>query len=230
MLRRLRRELFLIVLPLLALATGCVDGNLVDSSRRPAGSAGTDSAAGSVPARIRAPAPTPARVRLASAGSGDISSPLLPARIRRLTKAEYENSARAVVGNSEPVAADFAPDARQGGYTVNDAQRVDSVLVKQISTAASKLAAQVRSKLDTLAPCANPTAGGEACAKTFIQSFASRAYRRPLGDDEVGKLLELFHVGADGATYADGIELVATGRAAIGRLSVSERNRRQGRR
>jgi hypothetical protein len=85
------------------------------------------------------------------------------------------------------------------------------VLVKQISNAASKLAAQVRTQLDTLAPCANPTTGGEACAKTFIESFATHAFRRPLGDDEVQKLLDLFHVAADGATYADGIELVATG-------------------
>ena len=54
-------------------------------------------------------------------------------------------------------------------------------------------------------------AGGEACAKTFIQSFASHAFRRPLGDEEIQKLVDLFHVGADGATYAEGIELVATG-------------------
>lgn len=138
-------------------------------------------------------------------------SPLLPARIRRLSNAEFDVSARAVVGSSDPVAADFAPDARQSGYTLNDAQRVDSVLVKQISAAASKLAAQVRLKQSELAPCADPVAQQESCAQAFIQSFATRAYRRPLGADEAEKLLALYHVGADGATYADGIELVATG-------------------
>ncbi len=139
------------------------------------------------------------------------ASPLLPARIRRLSNAEYENTARALVGGSDRVTDAFAPDTRQSGYTVNDAQRVDSVLVKQIASAATKLASQVRTQLATMAPCADPVAQEEACAKTFIQAFATRAYRRPLAADEAQKLLDLFHVGADGAAYPDGIELVATG-------------------
>jgi hypothetical protein len=135
---------------------------------------------------------------------------LLPTRIRRLTNAEFENSARDAVGNTDPVASDFVPDARQSGFTLNDAQIVDSVLIKQISGAATILAAQVRTQLDTQAPCADMTQA-EACASAFIQSFATRAYRRPLGDDEAAKLLVLYHAGADGAAYADGIEEVATG-------------------
>jgi Protein of unknown function (DUF1588)/Protein of unknown function (DUF1592)/Protein of unknown function (DUF1595)/Protein of unknown function (DUF1587) len=148
-----------------------------------------------------------------SAGSAAPStSPLLPARIRRLSNAEFENSVKAVVGNADPVATGFSPDTRQGGFTVNDAQRVDNVLIKQIAGAATTLAAQVRTKLDSVAPCADQAAGAEACAKTFIQSFAGKAYRRPLGADEAQKLLDLYHVAADdGGTYADGIEQVATG-------------------
>ncbi|MEO6602694.1 MAG: DUF1588 domain-containing protein, partial [Polyangiaceae bacterium] len=146
------------------------------------------------------------------AAAGVSTSPLLPARIRRLSNAEFENSVKAVVGNSDPVTTGFSPDSRQGGYTVNDAQRVDNVLIKQIAGAASTLAAQVHTKLDSFAPCADPTAGAEACAKTFIQSFAGKAYRRPLGADEAQKLLDLYHVAADdGGTYGDGIEQVATG-------------------
>ncbi|HET7540983.1 MAG TPA: DUF1588 domain-containing protein [Polyangiaceae bacterium] len=207
MVTRLRRELFSIALPLMVGITGCVGGSLTDGTKpRATGSAGSGSgsSAGSGPSSESGGSAQ------AGASTGDPSSPLLPARIRRLTNAEYENSARALVGNSDPVTGDFAPDTRQNGYTVNDEQRVDALLVKQIANAAGKLAAQVRSKLDTLAPCANQTTGGEACAKTFIQSFATRAFRRPLGDDEVQKLVDLFHVAADDATYADGIELVAT--------------------
>lgn len=209
MVMRLRREFFSIVLPVMAFATGCVGGDLAEGAKpRTTGSAGSGSDSGS------SAGSGPGAAGSGSQGgtsTGDPTSPLLPARIRRLTNIEYENSARAVVGNTDAVTADFAPDSRQSGYTVNDEQRVDSVLVKQISSAAAKLAAQVRTKIDTLAPCADQSAGAEACAKTFIQSFATHAYRRPLGDDEVGKLVELFHVGADGGTYADGIELVATG-------------------
>jgi len=209
MVSRLRREHFFIVLPLLTFAVGCVDGSLANGAQsRPVGSSGSGSGSASTAGAGSSTAGTSVG---GSAGSGDASSPLLPARIRRLSNAEYENSARAVVGNTESVTSDFAPDTRQSGYTLNDAQRVDSLLVKQISGAATNLAAQVRTKLDTMAPCANPTSGAEACAKTFIQSFATHAFRRPLGDDEVQKLVDLFHVGFDGGSYADGIELVATG-------------------
>jgi len=210
MVMRLRRELFSIMLPM-ALATGCVEGNLADGAK-PRGTSSAGSGADTGSSAGTGSGADGGAGSQAGASTGDPSSPLLPARIRRLTNAEYENSARTVVGNSDAVTSDFAPDARQSGYTVNDEQRVDSVLVKQISNAASKLAAQVRTKIDTLAPCANQTTGAEACATTFIQSFATHAYRRPLGADEVAKLVELFHVGADdGGTYADGIELVATG-------------------
>jgi hypothetical protein len=142
---------------------------------------------------------------------GQDPAALLPTRIRRLTNAEYENSVEDVVGNTAPVDTDFVPDARQSGFTLNDAQRVDSVLIKQLSGAATILAAQVRTNLATVAPCADPTNGAETCATAFIQSFATLAYRRPLGNDEAAKLLVLYHVGADGATYADGIEEAATG-------------------
>ena len=185
-----------------------------ESTSRRGASAGTSSTAGasSSTAGASSAGSSTGGTTSGSGGATAVSgSPLLPARIRRLTNAEYENSARAVVGNTDPVTNAFSPDTRQGGYTVNDAQRVDSVLVKQLSSAAATLAAEVRKKLTTVAPCADPTTQGEACAKTFIQSFATRAFRRPLGADEAQKLLDLFHVGADGATYADGIELVATG-------------------
>ena len=195
----------LTLLPLLAGAslTGCgiqtSTGNEHNSAGGATGSSGgSGSGSGSTAGAI------------GSAGAS--TSPLLPARIRRLSNAEYENSVKAVVGNSDPVATGFSPDTRQSGYTVNDAQRVDNVLIKQIAGAATTLAAQVRTKLDSVAPCADKTAGAEACAKTFIQSFAGKAYRRPLSADEAQKLLDLYHVAADdGGTYADGIEQVATG-------------------
>ncbi|HEY2406474.1 MAG TPA: DUF1588 domain-containing protein [Polyangiaceae bacterium] len=153
----------------------------------------------------------------AAAGPGPVKLPdgttVFPMyeRIRRLTIAEYQNSVDSVVSGVPAVTSGFVPDSRQQGYTVNDAQEVDPVLVKQISTAASTLAAQVKTQLTTYAPCTDPTTQADQCATSFIQSFAKRAYRRPVEDDEVAQLLTLFHAGTNGGTYADGIELVARG-------------------
>jgi hypothetical protein len=153
----------------------------------------------------------------AIAGPGEVTLPdgtkIFPMyqRIRRLTIAEYENSVNAVVHNTTPVSSGFTPDSRQQGFTVNDAQQVDSVLAKQVSAAADTLAAQVVAQLNTFAPCADPTTQADQCATTFIQSFAQKAYRRPVEADEVTALMTLFHSGSTGGTYADGIQQVARG-------------------
>jgi hypothetical protein len=154
------------------------------------------------------------------------TSPYLPARVRRLTNAEYDASVQALFGTTMAPSAKFAfpPDARQGptnapagaAFTVNDAQRVDPVLADKLDAAAQALVTEARAngKLAALSPCASPAgSGGEACARTFLQTFGAKAYRRPLGDDEVTGLVSgatsAYHVGADGYTYNDGIDLLA---------------------
>ncbi|HEU5075172.1 MAG TPA: DUF1588 domain-containing protein [Polyangiaceae bacterium] len=131
---------------------------------------------------------------------------LIPARIRRLSNAEYDATAQALLGSESRPGASFAPDARQAGFTVNDAQRVDTVLIKQLFAAAETLAVEARSRFGELAPCSSPD-DAESCAADFIESFGSKAYRRPLASEEADGLLEVYRVGAEGASYEDGIEL-----------------------
>lgn len=130
---------------------------------------------------------------------------LMPARIRRLTNAEYNATVSSLLGADETVADSFPPDARQDGFTVNDAQRVDSVLAKQLFSAAEVLAAEARANFDTLAPCDG--ADAESCAADFIADFGAKVYRHPLAAEEADGLLEVFRAGALEATYEDGIEL-----------------------
>jgi hypothetical protein len=139
---------------------------------------------------------------------GTHSTALLPAGIRRLTNAEYDASARALTSTKLRPSEGLAPDARQNGYTVNGAQVVDSVLAKQLAGSAEKLAAEVKGKINEFAPCADAKAQAESCATEFIKSFGGRAYRRPLDQTETDALLVVYGVGAKGAGYADGIELV----------------------
>ena len=112
--------------------------------------------------------------------------------------------------------ANFPPDSRQGGgYTLNDAQRVDPVLAKALDDAAQALVTEARgnNKLATLAPCSNPTSQGETCAKTFITSFGAQGVpARRRRASEVTDLVTLYHAGADSpGTYNEGIDLVTRG-------------------
>lgn len=135
----------------------------------------------------------------------------MPARIRRLTNAEYASSVKELLGTEANAAAAFPPDARQQGYTVNEAQRVDPILAIELDAIATELAAEARAKLGTIAPCNNPSSDAESCAQSFIAAFGQKAYRRPLTDDDKDSLFALYQAGADGAAYEDGIELVIRG-------------------
>jgi hypothetical protein len=140
---------------------------------------------------------------------------LLPPSVRRMTNAEYDASVQGLLGTTQTPSTNFPPDSRQiGGYTLNDAQRIDPVLAKALDDAAQALVTEARgnNKLATLAPCSNPTSGGEACAKTFINSFGAQAFRRAVTADELTDLVTLYHAGADSpGTYNEGIDLVARG-------------------
>jgi hypothetical protein len=149
----------------------------------------------------------------AAAGGGAAPSTndanLLPARLRRLTTAEFDTSVTALLGVQSTFGSSFTPDTRQGGFTRNDAQRVDPVFVTQLNDAAQKLAAMVKQKVSSIAPCMD-AAGNENCARTFIASFAQRAYRRPATTREVNALVAVYRIGSEGGAYADGIEAVVS--------------------
>lgn len=139
---------------------------------------------------------------------GTQTTALLPARIRRLTNAEYRASTAALFGAGAPVVgADFVPDSRQSGFTVNEAQRVDPVLARQLAEAATSLAADLRQHASERAPCAAPATTAEPCARSFLQSFGEKVYRRPLAEAEIAQLLGVFRVGVEGGSYEEGIEL-----------------------
>lgn len=138
---------------------------------------------------------------------GDVpTEALLPARIRRLTTAEYAATVQSLLGVDVPEGVSLPPDTRQDGFTRNESQRVDPVLVKQLDASAQALAAAAKSRFAELAPCSDP-AGGETCAQGFIESFGARAFRRPLESEEVSDLLALYNLAAADGTYAEGIEL-----------------------
>jgi Protein of unknown function (DUF1588)/Protein of unknown function (DUF1592)/Protein of unknown function (DUF1595)/Protein of unknown function (DUF1587) len=140
---------------------------------------------------------------------GTQAAALLPARIRRLADAEYEASVQALVPQvPAAIAADFIPDSRQSGFTLNEAQRVDPVFAGQLAAAAGTVAATLGQHLPPSAVCANAATGADACADNFIRTFGAQAYRRPLAEDEVAQLMIVFHAALDGGSYDEGIQLL----------------------
>jgi hypothetical protein len=119
-----------------------------------------------------------------------------PAVFRRLTRAEYNNTVRDLLGDTTSPADGFPNDSLSGqsGYTRGGA--VSGVDADRIFEATDKLAtAAVATRLGTLLPCGqapSAEADQEKCANDFITRFGKRAYRRALTSGEATALLGLY--------------------------------------
>ena len=119
-----------------------------------------------------------------------------PAVFRRLTRAEYNNTVRDLLGDRSAPADAFPADSlsAQSGYSRGNA--VSGVDADRIFEATDKVAsAAVTSRLPMLLPCGQvpaAEAAQETCAKDFIAKFGLRAFRRPLTGDEAADLLALY--------------------------------------
>jgi len=131
-----------------------------------------------------------------------------PAPLHPLTRFEYNNIVRDLLGDASKPATAFPPENEVDGYRTNaNANHANPLLVESYLTAAEAVASRaVGARLAELAPCAE----GEdavACGYAFTSAFAERAFRRPLLDAELAPLAGLFVTGNQ-QSYAKGVELV----------------------
>lgn len=134
---------------------------------------------------------------------------LVPTRIRRLSNLEYGNSVRELLGTTERYEESLPADVRQKNFTANQAQTVSSDWNAEVERLAKTSAAAVVASggLGRFAPCSDAS---DQCAQQFIDSFAGKAFRRPVTDAERTGLLAVFQEGATEDGFSRGAELVIT--------------------
>jgi hypothetical protein len=111
--------------------------------------------------------------------------PAQPARLaaRRLTREEYRNSVRLLLGSEYEPGADFPAD--EAGWTYsNEPPSLDVELAEKYAAAAEAILQQIPPALNI--DCAR----SEAAAAQFVADVAQRAFRRPLVAAERGELEE----------------------------------------
>lgn len=129
-----------------------------------------------------------------------------PSPIRRLTRDEYDKTIASLTGLSLTPARDFPAEARALGFHgVAEAQTVSAVLVESYKKAAEDVAVALTENIPGLMGC-DPT--DPACVGEFLKEFGGRAYRRPLDQAEVDRLLPVFAWGRDNLTLKDGVQMV----------------------
>lgn len=144
-------------------------------------------------------------------GGGVVSKPLTfsPVVMRRLNRAEYNNTVRDLLQTELRPADGFPVDDLGGGFpTVGSALSLSPAYVLNYEAAAFALIDDLFASDTRRAqhvPC-DVEAEGNACASTVLREFARRAWRRPVTDEEVTTLLHPLEVAAtEGFTPTDGL-------------------------
>jgi len=134
------------------------------------------------------------------------------ARVRRLTRAEYDNSVNAILPTNPPLVMTyaFAPEDTILGFSTHDRLQVTSLLADQIDVAANNVAEYAKVQLRDEWTCAAEVPELE-CAEQFIRGIATRAFRRPVTDDEVADFLVLWRDARKGTDPGSAARFVLQG-------------------
>ncbi len=127
-----------------------------------------------------------------------------PALIQRLTRTQYNNTIRNLLGVETRPADRFPADGGGGGGFDNNASTlfVPPILMEKYLAAAAEVLARADPSVYLVAR-PGPGLTSEAAARRCLTVFARRAFRRPVNDDEVDRLLRLFRHAID---RGDGFE------------------------
>jgi len=138
-----------------------------------------------------------------------------PTPLRRLTKFEYANTARNLLGVDTTPVNDLPADEVTDGFNNNaGVLTVSSLHAEKYVLVSEALAKSAVKNLSTLTGGCNTTTKGEdACATEFANAFGRRAFRRPVTDQDRQILMAAYTAGRTGGSYAEGIEVMV--RAAL---------------
>jgi hypothetical protein len=133
-----------------------------------------------------------------------------PSPLRRLTRWEYDNTVRDLLGDTSAPARKFVPEAEQFGFDNNAAgATLNQLVIQQYEEAASSLVATAIQDLPGLLGCDPVNAGNDACARSFIKSFGRRAFRRPLTDEEAARYEAYYAQNAGLYGFQDAVGMIA---------------------
>lgn len=137
------------------------------------------------------------RRRTGATGNEDSANPsflLAPASVRRLSTQEIRSSIRDLFGLDDRAFnwSTFPVEGLSGKRFDNDFESLpsDSAFAEPMQAAAEWAGDAVAKKLNGLLACA--ATGDDGCAGTFVDTYAPRAYHRPIRVDERARLLGVY--------------------------------------
>ena len=126
--------------------------------------------------------------------------------LRRLTREQYDNSIRDLLGIEGHPSLALAADEKLAAFYSNSISPVSRLSVEQYRDTAEDLAVTAVKQVDKIAGCTGADQNA-ACADNFIQSFGRRVFRRPLSAEEAARYRGLFDANV-ARSFAEGIRVV----------------------
>jgi hypothetical protein len=128
-----------------------------------------------------------------AAAAASCQAPPLRRRLWKLTPSQYSATIRALVPSMPDAGRDLVKTLQkeEGGFLGEPSrQDLSPPHVEQLYDVAEAVATEVVKPTGPLASCLGGT--DAACVRTFIQTFGSGAFRRPLEPDEVTRFVAFF--------------------------------------
>lgn len=131
-----------------------------------------------------------------------------PRILRLLTRREYRNTVKDLLGVTAPDVSSLPVEARVKGFDNNaNAAAVTSRHIDEYVRLGELLAEEaVRDHKGTLVSC-TPS---DSCAKQFVTSFGEKAFRRPLSAEEITRYSALLSNELTGGDFDQGLRLSIT--------------------
>lgn len=137
------------------------------------------------------------------------NAPVARTPLRRLSRFEYANSVRDLLGVDPTPANDLPVDEVTDGFNNNAAVLTVSALHAEkyvlVSEALAKAAVLNVMKLTGCDPVVR---GEDVCATSFARAFGRRAFRRATTPQDEEYLMLAYNAGRTGGSYAEGIEVM----------------------
>lgn len=130
-----------------------------------------------------------------------------PTKLRRLTRSQYEHTVRDLLGLETTAAEGFAPDERVSAFKSNAVAPVGDLQVEQYMDAAELLAEEYTAELSAHLPCDPAVIGDDACAEQWLRELMPRAYRQPVSEADVQRLLDMYAAAAAEDGFAMGVQV-----------------------
>jgi hypothetical protein len=133
-----------------------------------------------------------------------------PSPMRRLTRWEYDNTVHDLLGDTTRPGSKFVPEAEQFGFDNNAAgATLNQLVVQQYEEAARTLVENAMTDPTALLGCDPAAQGEDTCAHAFIRSFGRRAFRRPLGSEEIARFESFYAANKAAHGFTDAVGMVA---------------------